>query len=85
MQPSYTASSRDRIIGWVLLAIGIIGILLAVNHGFVLHKTRYNYSYGYMVGGIIINSLIPLIFVTSGRYYLTGKNAERLAKKANKK
>lgn len=84
MKPTYTASPRDKVIGWILLAIGIIGILAAVVNGFDLHNTRYNYKYSYMVGGIVLNSLIPLIFVTSGRYYLTGKNAERLAKKVKK-
>jgi hypothetical protein len=84
MQPTYAASSRDKVIGWILLAIGLLGILIAVMHGLNLHNTRYDYKYSYMIGGIIINSLIPLIFVISGRYYLVGKNAERLAKKAKK-
>lgn len=84
MQPSYIATSRDKIIGYILLAIGLLGIFAAVIHGFDLHNSRYDYKYSYMVGGIILNSLIPLIFVTSGHYYITGKNAERLAKKSKK-
>ena len=74
-------SSSDKTIGWIFVVIGTIGTLYAAETVYHLHNTRPNYTVGLMVGGFIIFELVPFLFLSSGRYYLTGKNAERKAKK----
>jgi hypothetical protein len=77
----FTPSSSDKTIGWICTAIGIFGILYAAMTVYNLHNSRLNYTVGKMIGGFVIFSLIPFLFLNSGRYYLAGKNAERKAKK----
>lgn len=74
-------TNGDRIIGGILTVIGILGILRAIQVAYSLHTSRPGYTIGLMMGGILINSLIPLVFVSSGYYYLSGGNAKRIAKK----
>lgn len=76
------ASSRDKAIGGVLLTIGILWILAILYTTYQDYTSVFNTrTLGQAAMGALLNSLIPLLLVTSGQYYLSGKNAQRLAKK----
>ncbi len=77
------ASGRDKKIGWILLAIGILWILAIILIEYGNYKSPLNNrTLGQLMIGIGLNSLFPLLFVTSGQYYLSGGNAKRIEKKA---
>ncbi len=74
-------SKNDKTIGWILTIIGILGILYAIWVSYTANADSFNPSTGRLVMGILIRSLIPLLFISSGQYYLSGKNAAKKAKK----
>lgn len=75
------ASKSDKVIGWIFMTIGVAGVLGAVVISNNIHKSNPSYTIGLMLGGIFIRSLVPLLFIYSGVYYLSGKNAKRKVKK----
>lgn len=74
-------SKNDKTIGWILTTIGIIGVMYAVQTSYSAYSASLNPAIGQLIVGTLIRSLIPLLFISSGQYYLSGKNAAKKAKK----
>lgn len=78
-------SKRDNNIGWVLLIIAIILIVLiglhTVKNLIELRDTNAEDVAGYIIGSLFGVIFWPGLFIYSSYYYLSGKNADRIAKK----
>jgi hypothetical protein len=73
-------SSSDKIVGCILGVIGLLGVTGAV-------LLIMSYYHGTPHSGQVppfVYLIVPLLFVYSGYYYLSGKNAQRIQSKHDK-
>ncbi len=68
-QPTaHSPSLWNKVFGWSLIAVGIVGTLAAISEGFSLHNSRTNSMHGIIYDSLTSLVAIPLgIFISSGR------------------